>query len=243
MAQKLEEKRSHHLDDSEALSAAVKLLEKEKTRIAKDLHDQMGQTISLLLFDARWLAKQESLDLTQTRIRAERIVSGLNEIFTEVNKIINQLRPEMLDSMSMQQSISTLVSTFANTVEGCEFITEFNGDLEVIDKANKLVIFRMVQECLTNIARHSKAKAARVVISAEHDELKEGKEGLVKITITDDGKGFDVKAPTLRNGLSGIRARLTASGGALSIESTSAGTTIIGKVPFMETSGTAASAG
>jgi signal transduction histidine kinase len=169
--------------------------ENERRRIARELHDEAGQILTAVKIE---------LDLDGRAESSAMVARALDQ----VRNLSNLLRPTVLDDLGLAPALRGLVEDFAKrtrieaTLDGAESLPPFAPDLQV-------VIYRVVQEALTNVARHSEASHVRV-------EVKNGAAGL-RVRIEDDGRGLS-GPPEFHLGLLGMRERVTAAGGALSIE-------------------------
>ena len=201
--------------------------EEERTRIARELHDELGQTLTALRFDLGWLRGKlgagNGLDAgAQTRVGAA--LGVVEQGIVSLRRISEDLRPAMLDSLGLAAALEHHVAQFAQRT-GVPCNLRMNR--EEFDLAGNLAtaVFRIVQEALTNIARHAQARTAEV-------EIEETTDG-IRLSIRDDGRGFVASAPTHRFGLLGMRERIAILGGALEIDSAPGqGTRLAGWLPF-----------
>ncbi|TXM77143.1 PAS domain-containing protein [Methylobacterium sp. WL69] len=209
--------------------------ENEQRRIARELHDQVGQTVTGLslglkglerLFEARGMSPE-----------AERQVQWLQALAGEIGRDIHRaavdLRPTALDDLGLREALATLLHEWGQR-HGVRADLEIPGEPGRVPAATESAIYRIVQEALTNVLKH--ARAATVSVSVEHrpEEL--------RVIIEDDGVGFDPDAVRRhpadgssakpRLGLSGIRERLSLLGGSLTLESSpGVGTTLFITIP------------
>ncbi|HTY35489.1 MAG TPA: sensor histidine kinase, partial [Bacteroidota bacterium] len=203
--------------------------EHERRRIAADLHDGLGQ--DLLIIKNRATLAGETKELSeQARHQIDIIGKTASESLQWVRRIAKDLRPYHLDRLGLSAALRATLEEVADA-------THIAFDIRVDDvnpffkgrKDLEVNIFRVVQEAVNNIVKHSGATAARVLV--------EGSEEKVSIEISDNGKGFDparVDAPDSKAGLgmSGIADRLRVLGGTYSIESTpGVGTSISIQIP------------
>jgi signal transduction histidine kinase len=189
-------------------------LEDEKQRIAVNLHDSLGQTL-LVIKNHAILASQTPTEGLGVRKRLSEISSVTSNAIEEVRRITHGLRPYQLDRLGLTQAIRASVSgaaenstiSFASRVEDIDGL--FNTDAEIH-------VYRIVQEAVTNIVKHSMATEAAVVIKKRPTT--------VSLSIRDNGKGFNPTKPTSRPhdlgyGLSGIAERVRILNGVLTIDS------------------------
>jgi two-component system sensor histidine kinase UhpB len=193
--------------------------EEERTGIARELHDELGQALTALRMDVSWISTK--LDKKQTSLldKTNTMTQLIDVTIKVVQRISSELRPGMLDDLGLAPAIEWYVGEFQKrSGMSCSFENE--GD-EVKDEKCKTALFRIVQEALTNVARHS--HATRVHLSLRN------KEGKVKMEIKDNGKGMmqtQIEG-SKTSGISGMRQRIAFLKGTFDIESTAGEGTII----------------
>ena len=209
------------------LSARVlEAREDEKARIARELHDELGQLLTALKMDLSWL--HERLDgRRDLATKAAEMGALLDQTVTATRRISADLRPLMLDDLGLADAAQWLVDDFAKRT-GIEARIELPGPgtLDDLSKAMSTALYRAVQESLTNIARHAGAKHAWVVFAAE--------DGALHVEIEDDGRGIAAEdlAKARSLGLKGMRERIAYLGGSLDIaRAPRGGTRLRVKVP------------
>jgi PAS domain S-box-containing protein len=195
------------------LQRVLQAQEGERRRIARELHDEAGQLMTSLLVGLR--AINDAQRLTLVKQQTKRLRKITSDTITELGRMARGLHSGILEDLGLQEALKRLVDDFSSAHKirvNFDFGTpgfrtpQSNGDLEV---------YRIVQEALTNIARHSKAKNVTIVFVWKEPEL--------HLTIDDDGVGFEMKN-LLRNpsdhlGIEGMRQRASMLGGALEIAS------------------------
>jgi signal transduction histidine kinase len=214
---------------SEMLGRVIGAQEAERARVARDLHDQIGQSLTSVLLGLRLVdgtLATEAPDLDDARAHTAEVRALVAQALDEVRRIAFDLRPTVLDDVGLVAALRRLASDHIErhgiTVElrlvGLDDDTRLPSELET-------VVYRVVQEALTNVARHAAASRADVVLSVEGHR--------VQATVVDDGMGFTVGDHELASlGLAGMRERASLVGGRLDIISgLGEGTTIVLKVP------------
>ena len=191
--------------------------EGERRRIAAELHDSLGQRLivikNLALFLLRPKTKQESEE--DRRQRIEEISLEATAAMDETRAISYGLRPFQLDRLGLSKAIQSLVRT-ASLASGIQFTTEF-GDIDTFFPDDlRINFFRIVQEALNNIVKHSQATEAKIVA--------EPKDGALYLTISDNGRGLPDGPPAARRGpggfgLIGINERASLLNGSVRIRS------------------------
>jgi PAS domain S-box-containing protein len=193
------------------LSAQVlEAREEEKTRIARELHDELGQLLTALKLDLAWL--RERLPPGESAERAEQMGRVLDQTVASTRRISADLRPLMLDDLGLAEAAHWLVGDFAGrSGVQCEVRMSGDGALEGLDRSVATALYRALQESLTNIARHAGARQAWVSVGAE--------DGEIFFEVEDDGRGIEpgdlAKARSL--GLRGMRERVLYLGGTLDV--------------------------
>lgn len=211
-----------------ALSVQIlKAQEIERKRIANELHDSIGQTLSAVKFrveDA--LRRTETEDSAAVAASLEGVVGTIRIAIDEVRRIMTDLRPSILDDLGVVATLNWFCREFRKTYGSLEVRENVEAVEEDIPQGLKLVIFRVVQESMNNVAKHSGATTVTVTLRREGSAL--------RLTVADDGRGFDpvavradLKASGRGVGLSSIRERVEASGGTFLLETRNRrGTTI-----------------
>ncbi len=208
--------------------------EEERTRIARELHDEFSQMLTALRMDLTILSRMISKTVNEplSRISLLEKISSISELLEitirSTRRIITELRPAVLDELGLSTAIQWQAQEFENrTGIRCKII-RMQRDV-VFDQNTSTAIFRILQEALTNVARH--AKANNVIISLQLIEKN------IILEISDNGKGMEAgtfKDPT-STGILGIRERVLALGGNVDILSEKdKGTKLILKIPYKE---------
>jgi signal transduction histidine kinase len=200
--------------------------ENERTLIAREIHDQIGQVLTALKFDISWIKSKLP---KKNHSLAEKIIS-MNELIEKAIKttkeISAELRPSILDDFGLEAALEWYSDEFQNrTGIICEIKTDFK-QLK-LDKNRSTAIFRIFQESLTNIARHANATKVKVNVKAMKNNL--------ELKIIDNGKGITEEQINDSHslGLIGMRERLMLLKGKLKISGvTNKGTTVVATIPL-----------
>lgn len=210
----------------------LQLQDEERRRIARELHDSIGQMLTALTMNLSSVrADIERLAKTATALSDSEAL--VQEMSTEVRTISYLLHPPLLDEKGLSSAIRWYVDGFTQR-------SKIKVDLDLPDDFGRLpreletALFRVVQECLTNVHRHSGSSAARIRV--RHSG------GQVLVEVADEGKGIPpekkyvmASAGTHGVGVRGMRERLRQLGGSLEINSNGAGTVVIARLPVGET--------
>ena len=200
--------------------------EEERTHIAREIHDELGQSLTALKMDASWIKKKSDKKDEFIQEKLNGMISLINETVHTVRRISSELRPSILDDLGLIAALEWQSHEFEKrTSIKCSFKSGFN-ELS-LNKGSSVGIFRVFQEALTNIARH--AKASEVESEIEKNDKH------IFLKIKDNGIGFKMNQSknfsTL--GLVGMRERAIMLGGQLTIESNiDNGTEITLEIPF-----------
>lgn len=201
--------------------------EDEKTRIARELHDELGQLLTALKMDLGWLREHLPGGDDAFSAKAHRMSETLDQTVTSVRRIAADLRPLMLDDLGLADAVNWLIEDFAQrSGVKCDFRVLTEEELGTVDRSVANTVYRALQESLTNIARHSEARNAWILLNTNHGEL--------SLEIEDDGRGIapdDIrKARSL--GLKGMRERVLHFGGSLEVtRAARGGTRVSVRVP------------
>ncbi|MCX4697463.1 HAMP domain-containing sensor histidine kinase [Streptomyces sp. NBC_01373] len=182
---------------------ALSAQERERHRIARELHDEVGQTLTAVLLQLKRVADRVPVELREEVGQAQEATrAGLDEI----RRIARRLRPGVLEELGLPSALRSLAAEF--TTHGLTVRHHVPGDLPRLTEESELVVYRIAQEGLTNTARHAAADRAEVRLSPVT--------GGVELLVRDDGKGLG-GAPE-GSGISGMRERALLIGAALSLE-------------------------
>ncbi len=200
--------------------------EAERTQIARELHDELGSALTGLKMDVSWLLGRLPADADADRARAEETLKLINGTVDVVRRMSADLRPGVLDDLGLASAIRWLAGQFGGragleiTTSGLEDIPDtVTGDLAT-------AVFRILQEALTNVARHAHASA--VEISAATDE------GILRLEVQDDGRGYVPRPPGGRVslGILGMQERAAAWDGDVTVEPAPRGTVVRLQIPI-----------
>ncbi|MEK6227193.1 MAG: sensor histidine kinase [Chloroflexota bacterium] len=210
------------------MSTAAMILhaqEKERARVARELHDDTGQALTLLLVRLQLLADQ----ITDPRTREElaELRALVAQTMDGVRRLVLDLGPTVLDDLGLASSVEWLAERMR-----ADGTVRIDLHLDVDREPPRpiaLAMFRVTQEALTNVLRHARASCVSIRLTHDDEHL--------RLVVADDGIGFDVKAAECRYeesvGLVGMTERIVLVAGQLSIESEHGrGTTIVALVPF-----------
>jgi PAS domain S-box-containing protein len=203
--------------------------EEERCRIARDLHDGTGQSLTSLLFGLRALEKAS--DLAATRACAVELRRIATDAIEEVRRMARGLRPSVLDDLGLVAALDRYVADFAQAHGIAIEVRALDPGCRRLPAAAETALYRIVQETLTNVARHARAKSVRIAIECDPSAI--------RATVQDDGVGFDrdalLRSPEARKhlGLTGMEERAALLDGSVTIESRpGVGTVVRVQVPL-----------
>lgn len=215
--------------DRAMLTRVIDAQEAERGRVARDLHDQIGQSLTSVLLGWRLVVDslaRDTPDLADARVRADEVRGLVVEALNDVRKLAFELRPTVLDDVGLVAAVRRLAADLAErhgvqvhvALDGLHDDSRYAAELET-------VVYRVVQEALTNVARHAAASHATVSIAATA--------GRLCARVVDDGVGFEPPSGRPRSlGLAGMLERATLVDGRVEIVSApGAGTTVRLDVP------------
>ncbi|MBK7132772.1 MAG: PAS domain S-box protein [Bacteroidales bacterium] len=182
------------------------VLENERSQIALNLHDDLGQKLTALNMDLAWLKARIGVQSRTVENKLRQMTLLMNEAIDSIQKISYGLRPSILDDLGLIPALEWQIKEFIRT-SGILCKTSFVPKEIEIDSQSALIIFRVVQEALTNVVRHSKATKVHVILTIRGE--------ILEVTVEDNGKG--IEAEKIENpksfGLAGMRERILLVGG------------------------------
>jgi signal transduction histidine kinase len=186
------------------------LAEKEKSVLARNLHDQLGGLLTAAKMDASWLQGRVGTDAAVQQ-RLQQLGNVLDEAMDVKRRVVEELRPSLLDHFGLPAALRAyLESVSAKSGLACE-VSIADGTDVPHDVA--IGLFRVAQEALTNVVRHASAQSVRLTLACDGRGY--------SLTVADDGKGIDLASPDFHwsHGLAGMRHRVRALGGELALRS------------------------
>jgi two-component system, NarL family, sensor histidine kinase UhpB len=189
--------------------------ENERRALARDLHDELGQYLNAIKLDAVSIRESTTADPGVHDV-ARAMIGNIDRVYGVVTGLIRQLRPVGLDDLGVTAALEHCVNDWRSRLPLAAIEMSLTGDFETLDQTRGLVLYRLVQEALTNIARH--AHATRVEIRIAAGRAADSKQ-CVEILIADNGAGADLGTPRSGLGLVGMRERVSALGGSITLTS------------------------
>jgi two-component system sensor histidine kinase UhpB len=182
---------------------ALAATEAERVRVARELHDQVGQTLTGVVLALEEIHRRAPADLGEDLAEVQEAARAGVE---QVREIARGLRPGALEELGLRSALTTL----ANSFTGLRVRHSLPPDLPVLSPDQDLAVYRVAQESLTNVARHARAGAAQVELEEE--------DGAVVLRVSDDGVGIpELHAAATEGGVGGMRERALLAGGRLRV--------------------------
>ena len=192
---------------------SLEIQEKERRRLAQELHDELGQSLSAIKAVATSM-ERGGADNEQAVVESATIISNISEdMYGTARAMIRQLRPAALDELGLALALEQLVDdwNYAHANTFCHL--DISGNWNRLTDVAKINVYRIVQESLTNVARHARAREVYVTLK------KERREGFcLTLEIKDDGVGFDPRKTRKSLGLLGIEERVDSMNGMLELD-------------------------
>jgi signal transduction histidine kinase len=216
--------------EKEFSSRLLKLQDEERRRIARELHDGVGQLLAAISMNADTVGREKSQLSPDAARCVEENAKLIQEVSADIRTLSYLFHPPLLDEMGLGYALKWYVDGFSERSKIATNL-ELASDWERLPEDYELCLFRIAQECLTNIHRHSGGSSARLRLLRSAAEI--------QLEVTDDGKGLDYKTQskiasgeTPGVGMRGIRERIKQLGGSVEIRSNGHGTTVIATVPI-----------
>lgn len=207
----------------------MRVQDEERRRIAREFHDSAGQTLTVLGLSLAQLIQNAEVVAPELAKQGKEIEEVVQQLHREIRTTSYLLHPPLLDEAGLKSAVSWYVQGIVER-SGMAIDLSISDDFGRLPADMELAIFRVVQECLTNIHRHAESKTAFIRIAREN--------GSVFIEVRDEGKGIsperlaEIQARGSGVGIAGIRERLRQFEGELNIVPTSSGTRVIARIPL-----------
>ena len=203
--------------------------EEERRAISRELHDEIGQTLTAIKVKLVTLNKEATINAADLKKKIASTQRLVQRSMNTVHRFARNLRPPLLDDLGLIPALHSFMKGFTRRTGVRVHFATFAA-VEKLDGDKRTVLYRVAQEALTNVAKHAEASLVKVTIQRE--------QGVVLLEIQDNGKSFEVQSVLLakkitRLGLLGMRERVEMVGGRFEIESTPRrGTMVRARIPF-----------
>ena len=220
MAETLEQSTAsnHHLTQQ-----IIHLQEDQRKNLARDLHDEIGQHLTAIHIDASAILNAKSLKSANESAQA--IDDVTRQMMDIVHTMLHQLRPSGLDELGLKPALEELVSAWSHRQKAIKIDFNVTGDFSTVNDIVLLTIYRVIQECLTNISRYAKANSIVIKVVKENE--------FIHLAVSDNGVGFSDSHKPSGFGLAGMHERVDSLGGEVVIKTESdKGVSITATIPI-----------
>jgi signal transduction histidine kinase len=194
------------------MQAQMQIEEEERRRLARELHDELGQHLNAIKIDAVTIRSSPDAEARRAALSIVELTDHLHAIVRDMTR---RLRPAGLDELGFPAALDNCLEAWRGRVPDLDLELSMNGDFENLGEALNMTLYRLIQEGLTNVSRH--ANARRVDIRLQRNASRSDK-GEIELTMKDDGRGFEAETWDGEGvGLIGMRERVEALGGRLEI--------------------------
>lgn len=226
------------LMESEFSARLLKVQDEDRRRIARELHDGVGQLLAAISMNVGFVAKERHTLSSDAARRIEENAALIQQASADIRTVSYLLHPPLLDEMGLSSALRWYIDGFAERSK-MRVALEMPPDLGRLSQDSELVLFRIAQECLTNVHRHAKGSSVFIKLSNVGGKL--------AMEIRDNGRGIDqalqkqiAAGQAAGVGLRGMRERVCAIRGTFAIESSESGTSVLVTLPLgKETAATA----
>ncbi len=207
----------------------VQVQESERRALARDLHDELGQYLNAIKIDAVALRERVKADPAALEAAAQ-MLGNIDLVQGTVIGLIRQLRPAGLDEFGLAGALEQCVAEWRRRLPHTEVDLSLDEDLGDLDEVPRLTVYRLVQEALTNVARHSQASRVEITVGRQAGSPPTG--GSIVARIADNGRGPKSAEAPSGLGLIGMRERVEALGGTLELSCPpQAGFVVLARIP------------
>jgi two-component system sensor histidine kinase UhpB len=219
-----------HAENRRLIQKVHSAVEEERENIAVEIHDHLNASLIVAKLAAQRIADltakiPESAETVQITLRAQSIVGITSDLYQLARGIIKRLRPEIIDTLGLRDAVEEMVRYYDELHPDCKFDFSAEGDFSGLQADLAISAYRLVQEALSNVVKHSQATHAWIELRVRTNQL--------TLKISDNGKGFAQDATEPGIGLIGMRERVYSWNGKLEISSeVGAGTTVVASLPI-----------
>jgi two-component system sensor histidine kinase UhpB len=235
MATGLEESQAEHrralraeleLEQNRRLTQVIQSrLEEERRALARELHDELGQSVTAIRTIGSAIAARTKDGAPEVHANAKTIVDIAGRIYDAVHGIVSELRPPALDNLGLRDALEDYVAGWRTRHPEIACALRLEGELDGLGEVVSITLYRLMQECLTNVARHADATRVDVTVERRGDRL--------QLVVADDGEGLADGADDGHYGLIGMRERVQALEGEFELETApGAGLTVRATLPL-----------
>ena len=209
---------ARELEENRRLTQIIQgRVEEERRGLARELHDELGQYVTAIKTIGASIANRSG-GTSEVRASAQTIVDVAARIYDAMHGIISRLRPSALDNLGLSETLQDSIAAWRLRHPELKFQLDLSGSLDDLGETISITVYRIVQECLTNVVRH--AHATHVKIAVRRQPAEKGAHEMLQLEISDDGKGAPGEASSDGHfGLLGMRERVQALNGSFRVDS------------------------
>jgi signal transduction histidine kinase len=185
--------------------------EEERKYLARELHDELGQCITAIQADAESIRDLSRDGDSRIKTSAAAILDVSSRIYEVVHSMMQRLRPGILDDLGLVEALKDALAAWQERNPNTHCVFNASGDLANLGERINITVYRIIQECLTNVSKHARAGTVTITLTGTAD--------LLILDIEDDGRGTDLSAPRSGLGLIGMRERVESLGGEFRLDS------------------------
>ncbi len=228
-----EESRSLLEENRFLIRKSLVVQEEERRHLARELHDELGQCITAIQADAETIRDVAGRKdgLIDTSVKAILEVSA--HLYDVVHHMIQRARPGVLDDLGLVVALEDVVNDCRHRFPGVVYQLNTRGELGALGEQINITLYRIVQECLTNIAKHAGATRVSIELAAGADVTQRAGGEVVTLSVCDNGRGMEPTGNGCGLGIAGMRERVEALGGHFTVQGTpSSGVTVSAVIPL-----------
>lgn len=208
------------------------LQESERKFLARELHDELGQYLNAVKIDAFAIQQRVPDDESPLRRASSAIIKHTDHVHAVVRDLIRRLRPIGLDELGLKAALEHFLDDWRRRLPDLHFDILLEGDLDGVGEPLALTLYRLLQEGMTNVSKHARAKSVEVRLQRSNSTAPAGDE--IVFSLVDDGCGLDLTESTIGLGLIGMRERVEMLGGQFHVSSKPArGFSVLVRIPTM----------
>ncbi|MEA3275960.1 MAG: PAS domain-containing protein [Pseudomonadota bacterium] len=206
-----EERLEQSLEENRLLTQrCMRLQEEERRQVAHELHDELGQFLAAIQMRASYVLAKAEGEAPDIADAAADIVRASQETLDTIRDLVRRLRPAVLDYLGVEDVFRSTLADWHARCQSIDYSFSVSGDMEILPVEIRVVLYRILQEGLTNISKHAGARHVVIALKREHDRI--------ELEITDDGNGMDMDTRSAGVGIQGMRERARAAGGEIQIQ-------------------------
>ena len=203
----------------------LEIQEDERQRLAQELHDELGQSLTAI----KVMAVTATHEKANTKKITHSIISICDHLITVVRSMMHQLHPLMLTELGLKATLEDMLNHWSERNPELTLSMECTDAVNELEQKISIQVFRVIQECLTNIIRHAHAKRVKIELEVINEVQK-----TLQLKVTDDGQGCDINVVSSGFGLLGMQERIKTLGGELTLTSQAQqGLTVIACIPMI----------